>query len=72
VAEEAKQERYDRLMQSQQSISIAMLAARVGETIEVVVIPRMSMARWRAYIEKRARSMAMSILAARQVLPTIA
>jgi ribosomal protein S12 methylthiotransferase len=37
LAEEVKQERYDRLMQHQQAISGELLAARVGETIEVMV-----------------------------------
>jgi ribosomal protein S12 methylthiotransferase len=32
-----KQERYDRLMQLQQSISTELLAARVGQTVEVIV-----------------------------------
>ena len=37
VPEEVKQERYDRLMQHQQAISAALLASRVGKTIEVMV-----------------------------------
>jgi ribosomal protein S12 methylthiotransferase len=37
ITEEAKQERYDRLMQHQQAISASLLAGRVGETIEVIV-----------------------------------
>jgi ribosomal protein S12 methylthiotransferase len=37
VAEEVKQERYDRLMQCQQAISADLLASRVGKTIEVMV-----------------------------------
>ena len=37
VPEEVKQERYDRLMRHQQAISAALLASRVGKTIEVMV-----------------------------------
>jgi ribosomal protein S12 methylthiotransferase len=37
VPEALKQERYDRLMQLQQSISTELLAARVGQTVEVIV-----------------------------------
>ena len=37
VPEQLKQERYDRLMQRQLAISAELLAARVGETIEVLV-----------------------------------
>jgi len=37
VAEEVKQERYDRLMQHQQAISAELLANRIGKTIEVMV-----------------------------------
>jgi ribosomal protein S12 methylthiotransferase len=37
LPEEVKQERYDRLMQHQQAISAELLAARVGQTIEVLV-----------------------------------
>jgi ribosomal protein S12 methylthiotransferase len=37
VAEEIKAERYDRLMQHQQAISSALLSARIGKTVEVLV-----------------------------------
>jgi len=37
VAEEVKTERYARLMQHQQQISTALLAERIGQTIEVIV-----------------------------------
>ncbi len=37
VPEALKQERYDRLMQLQQTISTELLAARVGKTVEVIV-----------------------------------
>jgi ribosomal protein S12 methylthiotransferase len=37
VAQEVKEERYARLMQHQQAISTALLAERVGSTIEVIV-----------------------------------
>jgi ribosomal protein S12 methylthiotransferase len=37
VPEEIKAERYDRLMQHQQSISVELLGARVGKTIEIMV-----------------------------------
>jgi ribosomal protein S12 methylthiotransferase len=37
VPEEVKQERYDRLMQHQQAISVKLLAGRIGKTIEVIV-----------------------------------
>jgi ribosomal protein S12 methylthiotransferase len=37
VAEEVKQERYDRLMMHQQAISAELLSGRVGETIQVMV-----------------------------------
>jgi ribosomal protein S12 methylthiotransferase len=37
VPEEIKAERYDRLMRHQQAISTALLASRVGKTIEVMV-----------------------------------
>ena len=37
VAEEVKAERYDRLMQHQQAISSALLSARIGKTVEVLV-----------------------------------
>jgi ribosomal protein S12 methylthiotransferase len=37
VPEAVKQERYDRLMQHQQAISAALLAGRVGKTIEVMI-----------------------------------
>ncbi len=37
VPEAVKQERYDRLMQHQQTISTKLLAARIGKTIEVMV-----------------------------------
>ena len=37
VADEVKEERYARLMQHQQQISTALLAARIGQTIEVIV-----------------------------------
>jgi len=37
VADEVKEERYARLMQHQQEISAALLAARIGQTIEVIV-----------------------------------
>ena len=37
VPEEVKAERYDRLMQHQQSISVKLSRARVGKTIEVIV-----------------------------------
>ena len=37
VPEAVKQERYDRLMQRQQTISAKLLAARIGKTIEVMV-----------------------------------
>jgi ribosomal protein S12 methylthiotransferase len=37
VADEVKAERYARLMQHQQEISTALLTARIGQTIEVIV-----------------------------------
>jgi ribosomal protein S12 methylthiotransferase len=37
VAEEVKTERYARLMEHQQQISTGLLAARIGQTIEVIV-----------------------------------
>ena len=37
VADEVKEERYARLMQHQQQISTELLAARIGQTIEVIV-----------------------------------
>jgi ribosomal protein S12 methylthiotransferase len=37
VPEPVKQERYDRLMQRQQTISTELLAGRVGKTVEVIV-----------------------------------
>jgi ribosomal protein S12 methylthiotransferase len=37
VADEVKAERYARLMQHQQQISTELLAARIGQTIEVIV-----------------------------------
>jgi ribosomal protein S12 methylthiotransferase len=37
VPQEVKAERYDRLMQHQQSISVKLSRARVGKTIEVIV-----------------------------------
>jgi ribosomal protein S12 methylthiotransferase len=37
VAEEVKAERYARLMEHQQQISTALLASRIGQTIEVIV-----------------------------------
>jgi ribosomal protein S12 methylthiotransferase len=37
VPEAVKQERYDRLMQRQQTISTELLAGRVGKTVEVIV-----------------------------------
>ena len=37
VPQEVKEERYARLMQHQQAISAALLAERVGKTIEVIV-----------------------------------
>jgi ribosomal protein S12 methylthiotransferase len=37
VPDEVKAERYARLMQHQQAISAELLAARVGQTIEVIV-----------------------------------
>ena len=37
LAEEVKQERYDRLMRHQQAISAELLAAKVGQNIEVMV-----------------------------------
>ena len=37
VPEEVKAERHDRLMRHQQAISAALLASRVGKTIEVMV-----------------------------------
>jgi ribosomal protein S12 methylthiotransferase len=37
VPEAVKQERYDRLMQRQQTISTELLAARIGKTVEVMI-----------------------------------